>query len=285
MFALALATIPAPPVPSPSVQVYPEPHTGEDARRACLLANRASDGSWPWPVEDCAPILAQRGVRAALGETLASRLDFLLAGDRARVAKEERRYAAARLACQRSWGCSGDVADSLRAWPRARIQHDGPSANKRGLYAAFEDCDGRPLDRGQVEEAYRAVLVGTWQRAYSHYGWVRGGYGMPPGSDAATPTPRGIIVSHRSYWTPDGASTALTILVPMDDEARQQMVWLEEMTTMRRRAHGAMLDIVEVLPLIASMTRPEGALGEVVGTALPATPEMEARWCDAFTAG
>lgn len=306
MFALAIASDPIlVSAPSTSVRAYAQDtHTGDDARAACLLAPRlkarpAADDpewgpdhvarGWPWPLAVCANILARPGVRAALGAALASRLDFFLAGDKAREATASRRQAArdaaARERYRANFGDTGDVAASLAAWPRAQRVSDETTINHTGAKLVFRTADGTLISGPDaVEAAYRAVLVGRWDRVDTTFGWVRGMFGYPPDSNKADPTPQGVAIEHRTSWHPDGSYTHLSVLVPMDDEAREQFVVLQELRTVANggwrfgAGGGSLNDLYEVAPFVARMTKPDGLLGHVEWTEAEVTEDLIRRW-------
>jgi len=293
MFALAITALdsmPAAPSAKPAVRVYSaETFTGDDARIASSLATRIASGVWSHGLSVGRDLLTIPGVRSALGERLAARLDFLAAGDSAREAKAVRKADAARTARSAaliaSWGDAGTLAPSLTEWPRVRHTQSGTwSITRRGHGVAHSDAEGRDYaTTTEVEAAYRRVLIGQWERVGSDFGWVRGGFGYPPGQDRAVALPRGVVIDYGDSWTSAACGTHVTLLIPVDAEAREQMEWLEELVAMAGAAYGAACDMADVAPLLARMEAAvPGRLGKVVWGA-SSTPDMVTRWKDGIT--
>lgn len=274
MYALRLAPHDAPATtqteasPSharPTVRRYDQrEHTGADAYRASLLAQRLTasadtatdigpwDGygaGWPWDIDRCAAMLSQRGIRAALGEDIARRLDWLMAGDQRRATKARTarrlRWRAGRRVHVAAMGGMPTAGERtyLRQWPEAWRTHRGSGTTSQQRRHGYRAADDTVMSADDAETALRLMLVGEWCRVRASYcpgymspppcgGWVRG---------YAHPIPAGILLQHYDGWEmfglPQGSVGHREILVPVDQEAREQLANLRQIADLGERPY------------------------------------------------
>lgn len=275
MYALRLApheapaTTPieaAPRQPRATVRRYEQGHSGSDAYRASLLAQRLQaaqqpieDGGpwdgyaygWPWDVTRCAAMLSQRGIRAALGDDIARRLDWLMAGDLRRASKaraaQRLRWRADRRAHVAAMGgmpTSGERT-YLRQWPEVWGTHRGSGTTSQQRDRGYRAGDDTVMSADEAEGVMRPMLVGEWRRVRAAYrpgymspppcgGWVRGYY---------DPIPDGILLHYHDDWQmfglPSGSIGYREILVPVDAEARDQLTNLRQLAEIGERPYAS----------------------------------------------
>ena len=253
-------------------------HTGSDAYRASLLAERLTaptttdigpwDGygaGWPWDITRCAAMLSQRGIRAALGEDIARRLDWLMTGDQRRAVKarsaQRLRWRAERRAHVAAMGgmpTSGERT-YLRSWPEAWSTHRGSGTTSQQRTRGYRAADDAVMSADEAETALRPLLLGEWRRVRASYcpgymspppcgGWVRG---------YSHPIPAGILLQHYDGWEmfglPQGSRGHRAILVPMDQDAREQLANLRQLADLgerpyisRRPPHPPRLEVMQI---------------------------------------
>lgn len=274
MYALKLAPhdvpattqpVPAPREPRATVRRYErQDFTGADAYVASILATRltgerserdpvsgfaySTGGRFPWDLIRCAAMLSQRGIRAALGDDIARRLDWLLALDQRR---ERLDRAAARKASRAARRAHVDVMGGmctsfertyLGRWPETHSTHHGAGTTSQQWRTGYLGQHGGVMSADEAEAAFRPLLVGEWIRVQA--GWSSGQCGSPPFGEwipgHQDPIPAGILLLKQSgmdpAWIACGSSY---VLVPMDAAAHDQFANLRQLAAVRAEVYSA----------------------------------------------